>query len=85
MDRNGIPFEVRAFEELLKKPNSDLTGLAGLMNVPVLGPLFGNNTRSKDTSKVLLVIKPTVTSMPASEFVTRTFWFGSETKPLTLL
>src|SRR6476660_10490361 len=32
MDRNGMPFEVRAFEELLKKPNSDLTGLAGFFN-----------------------------------------------------
>ena len=27
-----MPFEVRAFEELLKKPNSDLTGLAGFFN-----------------------------------------------------
>jgi general secretion pathway protein D len=62
-----------------------ITGLAGLATLPVLGPVFRENTKSKDTSKVLLVIKPTVTSMPASEFVTRTFWFGSEMKPLTLL
>ena len=32
MDRNGLPFEVRAFEDLLKKPTSDLTGLAGFFN-----------------------------------------------------
>jgi hypothetical protein len=34
---------------------------------------------------VLIVIKPHVTSLPAGEFATRTFWFGSETKPLTIL
>jgi L-arabinokinase len=32
MERNGRPFEVKAFEELLRKPTSDLTGLAGYFN-----------------------------------------------------
>jgi hypothetical protein len=32
MDRNGVPFEVQAFEDLLRKPTSDLTGLAGFFN-----------------------------------------------------
>jgi L-arabinokinase len=32
MDRNGVPFELQAFEDLLKKPTSDLTGLAGFFN-----------------------------------------------------
>lgn len=61
-----------------------LTGLAGITQLPVLGPLLGNNNRSKDESRVLLVIKPHVTSMPPSEFATKTYWFGSETKPLTI-
>jgi L-arabinokinase len=32
MDPRGLPFELQAFEDLLKKPNSDLTGLAGFFN-----------------------------------------------------
>jgi galactokinase len=32
MDRPRLPFELHAFEELLKKPTSDLTGLAGYFN-----------------------------------------------------
>jgi galactokinase len=32
MDRNGVPFELQAFEDLLRKPTSDLTGLAGFFN-----------------------------------------------------
>ncbi len=62
-----------------------LSGLAGLTSVPVLGALLGDTTRSKDSSDILLVIKPTVTAMPSSEFENRPFWFGSEMKPLTLL
>ena len=61
-----------------------ITGLAGVTKLPLLGPLLGNNTRSKEESRVLLVIKPTITSMPPSEFATKTYWFGSETKPLTI-
>jgi general secretion pathway protein D len=62
-----------------------LTGLAGLMNLPLVGPLFRQTTTSKDTSQVLIVIKPRVTSMPTSEFIPKAFWFGSETKPMTIL
>jgi len=32
MPSDVLPFEAREFEELLKKPNSDLTGLAGFFN-----------------------------------------------------
>lgn len=62
-----------------------LSGLAGLSDTPVLGPLFRENKKSQDRGEVLLVIKPRVTALPASEFPVETFWFGAETKPLTLL
>jgi len=62
-----------------------ITGIAGLSKLPILGPLFRDNSSSSDTSRVLLVIKPRITSMPPSEFIMRQFWFGSEMKPLTLL
>jgi L-arabinokinase len=32
MESHALPFEVREFEQLLRKPNSDLTGLAGFFN-----------------------------------------------------
>ena len=62
-----------------------ITGIAGLAKLPVLGALFREDARSNDTSDVLLVIKPRMVSFPASEMVTKSFWFGSEMKPLTLL
>lgn len=62
-----------------------LSGFNGLTSVPLLGALLGDTTRSKDSTEILLVIKPTVTAMPSSEFENRPFWFGSEMKPLTLL
>jgi general secretion pathway protein D len=62
-----------------------ITGLAGLSSIPLLGTALRENNSSRDSSQVLIVIKPHVTSLPAGEFATRTFWFGSETKPLTIL
>jgi hypothetical protein len=62
-----------------------ITGIAGLARLPVLGALFREDSRSNDASDVLLVIKPRIISFPASEMVTRGFWYGSEMKPLTLL
>jgi len=62
-----------------------ITGLAGLASIPILGPAFSNNTKSHDRGETLIVIKPTLRSMPPSESSTRTFWTGSETRPQTVL
>lgn len=62
-----------------------ISGLAGLSRIPILGPLTRQNTKSHDTSEVLIVIKPRVTSLPGDEVPARALWFGSETKPSTVL
>jgi general secretion pathway protein D len=60
-----------------------ITGIAGLASIPILGPLVRQNTRSKDRRETLLVLRPRLISPPPSEIVTREFWVGSETRPLT--
>ena len=62
-----------------------IAGIAGLGEMPGLGPLFRQTNKSDQTSEVLLVIKPTLLSLPPGEFVTHTIYTGSETRPLTPL
>jgi hypothetical protein len=62
-----------------------ISGIPGLMNLPGLGWAFKDLVKSRDESNILIVLKPRVTSLPATEFTNRTFWIGSETRPLTPL
>jgi general secretion pathway protein D len=58
-----------------------LAGPAGLISIPVIGPLLGEINRTQDDIQLLLVIKPRLLSMPPSEFATREIWLGSESRP----
>jgi general secretion pathway protein D len=94
---NGIPvINTRKFQSKLRlsttewavvaglMTNSDartLSGIAGLSSVPVLGTLLSRTGRDRDASDVLLMLKPRVVVMPASERMTRRYWYGSETRP----
>ncbi|MFN0170269.1 MAG: type II secretion system protein GspD [Bryobacteraceae bacterium] len=55
-----------------------LTGIAGLSQIPGLGALLRHNERTKEQKELLILIKPRISSMPASEFVTRFHWVGPE-------
>lgn len=59
-------------------------GIAGLANIPVLGHLFSQNTRSKDSAEVLLVIKPRLVSQPPWANPPKTLWVGTDTRPITI-
>jgi general secretion pathway protein D len=59
-----------------------ISGIAGLNSVPVLGPLLRQNTREKTDHEVLILLKPTLLSLPPSEFVTRAVRVGSESRSL---
>ncbi len=60
------------------------SGIAGLASIPLLGRLFfSQTTRTKDSSEVLLVLKPHLETLPPSDFVPETIWVGTETRPLT--
>ena len=58
-----------------------VAGLAGVANIPLIGRFLRENTTSKDTQDVLIVIKPRLLTPPASETVTRKVRVGSEERP----
>lgn len=60
-----------------------ISGLAGAISIPVLGPLLGSTTTDRDQGEVLLTIKPRLLSQPASENVTRQVFIGAESRLLT--
>jgi len=62
-----------------------LSGIAGLADIPGLGALFRQTNKNDQTGEVLIIIKPTLLRLPPGEFVTRTIFTGSETRPLTPL
>jgi Flp pilus assembly secretin CpaC len=62
-----------------------LDGFAGLMDIPFFGALFRETSITRQSSDVLLVIKPEVTRMPPSEIATKPLYFGTETRPVSLL
>jgi Flp pilus assembly secretin CpaC len=62
-----------------------LTGIPGLANIPVLGKLFSRTGKSREKLRLLIVITPKITGLPASEFATNPIWVGSETRPVSLL
>jgi len=58
-----------------------LSGPAGLLSVPGLAALLGNDSRSVDDVELVLVMTPRLLSTPTSEFLTREIWVGSESRP----
>ena len=62
-----------------------IMGTAGLSTFPGLGPLLRTNTRSRDTSEVLILVKPILVTLPPDQSVTRSLWIGTEARPLTPL
>ncbi len=59
-------------------------GIWGLERVPFLGKLFSQNTITKDSSEVLLVMKPRVTTLLPWDRVSKALWVGTESRPLTI-
>lgn len=70
---------------LTESSANGVNGLPGIKDIPALGTLLSNNTRSTERDNILLVIKPRITSLPGSESVGRPIWVGSETRMLSPL
>jgi hypothetical protein len=70
---------------LVQSNDSDVqNGIAGLASIPILGRLFFSQTnREKDSSEVLIILKPHLLTLPPSDSVPDTIWVGTETRPLT--
>lgn len=62
-----------------------IAGISGLGSLPYLGPLFSQHNRNRDSTEVLVLMRPRLISLPPDQVVTRTFRLGSETRPLTPL
>lgn len=60
------------------------SGMLGLSNIPVLGRLFSQNNIQKDSSEVLIVLKPHLTALPPWDFLPKPIWVGTETRPITI-
>jgi len=58
-----------------------ISGLAGLSRVPLLNAILSQHTRDESESQVLLLIRPTLVSLPPSELPTTAIPAGSETRP----
>ncbi len=70
---------------LVQTTDSDTqNGVAGLANIPFIGKLFSQNNRERDSTQVLLVLKPHLVTLPPWEYVSKPIWVGSETKPLSV-
>jgi len=59
-----------------------ITGLTGVSHIPYLGAFTRDKQRTTNSDQVLILLRPRVLALPASEFPTRAYRVGSETRPL---
>jgi general secretion pathway protein D len=62
-----------------------ITGVAGLSRIPYIGSLLGVHTRDEADSVELLLIRPTLVTLPPSEYPTHRIYTGSEGRPISPL
>jgi general secretion pathway protein D len=60
-----------------------LAGVAGLSQIPYVGPIFGTRNRNRSRDEVLIFIRAHLLTPPPTESVPRTILIGSDTRPLT--
>ena len=61
------------------------TGIPGIADIPWLRHVTAQNTRSSENSRLLIVLKPHLTRLPASAWLSPQFVYGSENGSRVLL
>jgi len=62
-----------------------ISGLAGISRIPLLGPLTATRDRTGSNDEVLILIRPTLLTLPRSAMPSWSFHLGSDTRPITPL
>ena len=62
-----------------------IAGLAGFSRIPVLGRLTSTHEHDRNSQQVLILVRPHLVTLPASQVITHTFLIGSENRPATPL
>jgi len=62
-----------------------LNGIPGMSQIPLVGQAAGIHEHDKTNDQVLLLIRPQLITLPPSVTAPRTFYVGSDTRPLTPL
>lgn len=63
----------------------NVSGLAGLSTLPLLGPLFRKNTNTRDSTEVVLLLKPRLLSPPPGQASLPPLYIGTEARLRTPL
>ncbi len=70
---------------LTESSQRSYNGIAGLASLPIIGPFLRENSRSRQYSEILVLLKPKLVSLPPSESVAKPFWIGAEGRLRTWL
>ena len=65
--------------------NITRSGLVGLSQIPGLNQILGENTNDRETSKTLVVVKPTITRLPMSSYISPQYLLGPQRGERVLL
>lgn len=65
----------------LDTQSTNISGIPGLMQIPVIGPLLRTNSIQGEQAEALLILKPTLLGLPASARPTREIFLGPEGRP----
>jgi len=86
-NRADVPFgEWAAVAGLVDRDQArTIAGIAGVSRIPFLGPLTSVHTKNTDAGQVLILIRPTLITLPPGVAATHTFRMGSDNRPLTPL
>jgi general secretion pathway protein D len=61
--------------------NRTVTGTAGVTPIPILGQIFQTREKDKESSEILILMKPRLINLPGDQRITKELRVGSETRP----